>query len=240
MLLALLAPLAALLSVPPFVDPPGSLDYADRRTFFGIPNFMDVVSNLPYLLIGVAGVRAVLESPSRRSRPAWTVFFSSIALVSFGSAWFHWNPSSETIVWDRLPMVLAFTGLLTALLSDYVSERLSSLLIPAAIVGVASVLYGHAQADLRLYAWVQLLPLLAILAIHLYPAKFTLRGYLLLGFGCYVLAKVVEVLDRQILEITAGLVSGHTLKHLVSALGLWLLVVMVRRRTPLVGEKAPN
>ncbi|MFN4998373.1 MAG: hypothetical protein ACK5FQ_03650, partial [Betaproteobacteria bacterium] len=41
----------------------------------------------------------------------------------------------------------------------------------------------------------------------------------------YGLAKLAEVLDSRILEITLGLVSGHTLKHVLAAIGIVVLVV---------------
>jgi len=95
------------------------------------------------------------------------------------------------------------------------------------------VLYGHTYDDLRLYAWVQSLPLLVIAtAVLLYPARYTRRSDLLVAFGCYVLAKLAEVFDRQLFELTAGMVSGHTVKHLVAALAIWVLLRMVERRVP--------
>ena len=47
--------------------------------------------------------------------------------------------------------------------------------------------------------------------------------------GSYALATAAEVLDPQLFELTGGLVSGHTLKHLLASAGLWSLVALMRR-----------
>jgi hypothetical protein len=50
--------------------------------------------------------------------------------------------------------------------------------------------------------------------------------------GLYVLAKILEALDRPIFEL-GHIVSGHTLKHLAAAgAGYWILR-MLRKRRPL-------
>jgi hypothetical protein len=52
----------------------------------------------------------------------------------------------------------------------------------------------------------------------------------LVALGVYVLAKLAEVGDRPIFERLGGLVSGHTLKHLIAALATAALVWMVGSR----------
>lgn len=238
-LLILCGPLVVLMSIRPFTDASGYLNFADRRAFLGIPNFMDVASNLAFLLTGIAGLRGVLRVRPQGSLTVWLVFFAAVTLVSAGSSYFHWNPSAETIVWDRLPMVVAFAALLVAILSDYVNPRLGDmrLLATAIVIGLASVLYGYGYQDLRFYGWIQALPMLAILAAFLYPPRYTCRGYLLVALGGYALAKLAELYDRPLFAFASGIVSGHTLKHLVGAFAVWLLVVMIARRAPIVGEK---
>lgn len=85
--------------------------------------------------------------------------------------------------------------------------------------------------DLRFYAWVQFTPLVILaLLVALYPGRYTHRRFLLYALACYLGAKVVELLDRPIFEATSALVSGHTLKHLFAALGLFCVYWMLRRR----------
>jgi len=232
-LAVLLVPLDALLSMRPFVEPAGYMDFAARRVLLGIPNFFDVLSSFLFLAVGIAGLRVSLRLRPPGSLAAWVVFSAGIALVGLGSAYFHWNPTRDTIVWDRVPMVLGFMGFLAAILSDYVSARLVRLLLPMVLIGIASVVYGHQFEDLRFYSWIQALPLLGIVAIFLYPARYTCRGYLLAAIGCYGLAKLAEIYDLPIYSFTSGIVSGHTLKHVLSAFGVYLLLPMLKRRTPI-------
>lgn len=210
--------------------------YADMRTLLGIRSFGDVVSNLLFLLVGVAGLvwcQRHLVSGARRS---WRVFFGGVALVFFGSAYYHINPNDDTLVWDRLPMTLAFMGLLIALLSEHLGDAIERrLLLPALVLGLASVVWWRYSGDLRIYIWVQGAPLLAIpFVLAMFPGRYTHRLYLLWGLCFYALAKGVEAYDRQIFEWTGMLVSGHSLKHLLAAMSPMCLLLMLRQRGPLL------
>lgn len=224
--------LALMLSQPPFAQDPTYHDFADRRTFFGIPNFFDVASNLPFLLVGIAGLRTCLGNGLDRSRNAWVALFAGVTLVGVGSAYYHWEPSNQTLLWDRLPITVGLMGLLAALLGEYIGERLGVLLlVPALILGVASVVYWHRFDDLRFYVWVQLIPLLTIpVAMALYRARYSHRWLLLVALGWYALAKLSEANDGQILAVSQGVISGHTLKHLLSALACFAVLLMLQRR----------
>ncbi|HEX7249749.1 MAG TPA: hypothetical protein VF262_05120, partial [Burkholderiales bacterium] len=39
--------------------------FADTRTFLGLPNFSDTASNIPFLLIGIAGIAHWVVQPAR-------------------------------------------------------------------------------------------------------------------------------------------------------------------------------
>src|SRR5882762_11467826 len=79
--------LALMLSQQPFGQDPAYHDFADRRTFFGIPNFFDVTSNIAFLLVGIAGLWTCLTNGLERSRYAWVALFAGVTLVSVGSAY---------------------------------------------------------------------------------------------------------------------------------------------------------
>jgi hypothetical protein len=55
-------------------------------------------------------------------------------------------------------------------------------------------------------------------------------------FAAYLAAKVTESLDEQIWDLTAGLVSGHTLKHLFAALAGVVVCMTLLRRRPLAAQ----
>ncbi len=164
-------------------------------------------------------------------RNAWIVLFAGVTLVSVGSACYHLYPNNQTLVWDRLPMTIGFMGLFVALLGEYISERLGVFLVPAILLGLSSVLYWHWSDDLRFYIWVQLIPLLTIpFVMILYRAGYSHQWLLLLALGWYALAKISEVADGEIFRLSQGIVSGHTIKHLLSALGCLSIFLMLQRR----------
>lgn len=232
--LVLLLLLAGIMAAGPLPQDPDYHDFADKRVVFGAPYFFNVASNIPFLLVGIAGIAFRLGRKGSRVSASWAVFFLGAALVCFGSAYYHWTPDNATLVWDRLPMALGSMGLFVALVSEHVNERCERvMLIPALVVGVASVAWWHFADDLRLYVWVQLIPLVTIpLVVEMFPGRYTHRRYLLYGLGCYLLAKLAELWDWQIFALTANALSGHSLKHLLAALGLLFVYLMLRRREP--------
>ncbi len=229
---------AVLLLLKPIPQDPAYHDFADRRVVLGLPHFFDVISNLAFLLVGVAGLRFCASRQMLGARIAWAVFFSGVALVAFGSAYYHWAPTSATLAWDRAPMAVAFMGLLAALIGEALGERAGRIVLgPAVLMGGASVVHWHLADDLRLYAWVQFFPLLLIpLLFVLFPPRYTHRGMLLVGLGFYGLAKIAEALDRPVFEATGGVLAGHTVKHLLAAAACLVILQMLRKRTAVNGR----
>ncbi len=231
MLLALI-PLFWMLSQDPIPQDDAYHNFVDARGFFGMPHFFDVVSNLPFLIVGLLGVGFCLRNDIGPMRSAWIVLFVGISLVSFGSAYYHWAPRNATLVWDRLPMTIGFMGLLAALLGEYVSRRLGAgLLIPLVLVGIGSVLYWRWFGDLRPYVWVQFTPLLILpFLMMLFSSRYTHQWLLLVALLWYALAKVAELYDAVVFQGTGSAVSGHTIKHLLAAAGCYSILVMLQKR----------
>ena len=231
--------LALMLSRPPFGQDPQYHNFADRRSLFGIPNFLDVASNLAFLIVGIFGLTICLRRRPGKMRSAWLVLFAGVSMVSVGSAFYHLHPNNETLVWDRLPMTIGFMGLFVAVVGEYISPRLGVFLLgPALLLGSASVVYWHWSDDLRFYVWVQLISLLIIpVVMVLYRTKYSHQWLLLTALGWYALAKISEVLDAEIFGLSRGLVSGHTIKHLLSALGCMTIVWMLQKRSCLSPER---
>ena len=227
-----IAVLAALFTVPPIAQPPEYHLFADGRRFLGIPNFGDVASNLAFLVVGLLGLHTCLTARPQGARFAWIVFFAGTALVSVGSAYYHWQPDNRTLVWDRLPMTIGFMGAYVALVSEYVDRRLEAVLVlPAVAAGLASVVYWGFADDLRPYLAVQatvFATVLVLLAAFPHPPR--QRGFLAVALGVYALAIVCEQMDRQIFDLLAGLASGHTIKHLLAAAAVFTLVRMIQVR----------
>ncbi len=214
-------------------------DFADRRAFAGIPNLFDVLSNLPFLVVGLAGLKSLFDQKLRLDmelHQTVAIFFLGVTLTAFGSAYYHLQPDNATLVWDRLPMTLAFMALVALVVGEYINIDFGrALLWPLLVLGVGSVAWWQyteqlGQGDLRFYGLVQFLPLLLLpLVILSYPPRWS-RGidYWVVG-GWYLFAKLLEFFDRTVFNFT-GLISGHTLKHLAAAMAAWWLLRMLKRR----------
>ena len=216
---------------------------ADQRAWLGVPNAADVLSNLAFALVGVVGVARLLSRRRARFNSTtetglWLVALGIIG-TALGSAWYHLAPSNETLVWDRLPMAVAFMGLFAAVIAERIDVRSGlRLLWPMVLLGVGGVLYWYFTqrsgdgGDLRPYVLVQFYPVLAIpLVLVLFPRRYTLAVGFVGAWVGYGLAKVAELEDVSIYRL-GGVVSGHTLKHLVAAAGIGILVWMLVRRRP--------
>ncbi len=230
--------------VPPIAQDPEYHNLADRRVFAGIPNFGDVVSNAAFLLVGVLGLWKLFQIREDRSRLIlkqemipFAVAFVGTVLIFVGSAYYHWSPTNETLVWDRLPMTLAFMSIFSLIIVERVSVQAGMLLlIPFLVVGTASVAYWQVteqagQGDLRPYALVQFLPVLFIpVMLWLFPARYTGGRYIVEMIGWYMAAKVFEFLDADIWGWTGGWIAGHALKHCIAAWGIYALVRYLKHR----------
>lgn len=226
----------AVFSLPPVAQDPAYHDFADRRGWLGISNFGDVAGNLVFLAVGMAGLFYSWRDRDGLSfAPVWLVFFAGVFLTGLGSGYYHLAPSNGTLVWDRLPMTVAFMSLFSLLIAERVNEKAGRMLFPVLLVlGAASVWYwdwteSAGSGDLRPYALVQFFPMLAIVAIlALYPAAHKGTKYILYTLGWYVAAKFLEHFDRDVFDLTGQTVSGHTLKHVAAALGTACMIGYMR------------
>ena len=93
--------------------------------------------------------------------------------------------------------------------------------------------YGAGTDDLRLYAWVQCFPFLAMLLLFLAcPPKYTGTNYWVVAAVVYATAKVFEHFDSAIYSV-GFIVSGHTLKHLVAAAACLVILRHFQVRRPI-------
>lgn len=215
--------------------------FKDTKEIFGIPNFWNVVSNVPFFIVGFYGLFYIQRLKIVSSmRVAYGILFFGVSMVAFGSGYYHFSPNNQTLVWDRLPMTVAFMSLFAVIVSEFIDAKKGKLmLLPFLVLGVLSVFYwqwteSNGVDDLRFYALVQFLPIVLIPIIMItYPSKYDhINGYwYLLLF--YVIAKLLEHFDAQIFELLAGYISGHALKHVAAAVGVFLLIVSYKKRNKL-------
>jgi ceramidase len=234
-------------------------DLADKRIVLGIPNGWNVLSNIPFAIVGLLGlirlgkgniagtlngtndVNVTNDTETTKAmkvmKSMYAILFAGVCLVGLGSAYYHFAPGNNTLMYDRLPMTIAFMALLSIIIAEHINVKAGiRLLLPLLAIGIGSVVYWHytelaGYGDLRLYVLVQYYPIIFIpLILLLFPAPAfnpgirQLIGVILL----YAAAKIFEYFDKQIFALT-GFISGHTLKHLAAAAATWWLVRMYEK-----------
>jgi hypothetical protein len=239
--------LLVLLVMSPLPQDPAYHLFADRDTILGVPHFWNVVSNLPFLAIGIAALWLLLRDggfghgrlfQQAHEKPPFLVLFLGVALTGLGSTYYHLDPTNERLLWDRLPMVLGFMGLFAGILGERIRPRVGTALLgPLLLLGIGSVLYWYlgermGAGNLRPYLTVQFYPLLVIPLLILFrPARYTRGADYFIALGWYGLAKVLEQGDGVVYSVL-GRVGGHPLKHVAAALGaFWILRMLMLRRS---------
>lgn len=228
----------------PIPQPQTYHNFADARAFWGIDNFSDVMSNIPFGVVGAWGLWTVFRlrkvSAFVRQGDSWPyiVLFGSIAVVTAGSAYYHLAPDNVRLFWDRLPITVGFMALFAAFVADRaapprIGPWLAPLFIAAGVIALVYWVWTETQGrgDLAPYVLVQLYPILALpLLCWQYPkARYTGGGYLFWIIVWYALAKVLETYDREVFALLGNTISGHSLKHLAAAVAAFVVVAMLRR-----------
>jgi hypothetical protein len=224
----------------PVAQDPSYHLFADQRTILGIPNGMNVLSNMAFMLTGAWGIVFLLVLLKQGGMTVllleYFLFFCGVFLSGIGSCFYHYQPGNASLVWDRLPMTMAFMAFLSSMISERIDRRAGAIVLaPLLATGAFSVLYwawsesaGH--GDLRLYIVVQFLPLIllpVILILFRAPRSYSIPVWSLAAL--YVLSKVLEHFDQSVYAMT-GFVSGHTLKHVLAAAGTGCIVKMLYDR----------
>ena len=221
----------AMLAYGPIAQPDNYHHFADARGLLGVHGAGDVLSNLGFLLVGAYGLLRWRRAPPQVvARAPYGVFFAALALTAAGSAWYHLAPDDARLVWDRLPIALACGALLAAELQRaYPGAAWASISLPLlAVSALASVVWWSITGDLRPYLLLQVAPPLLIPVLHWQAgAPMARRAAFALAIVLYVLAKLCEVADGAVFE-ALGVVSGHTLKHLLATAAAFVLVRQFR------------
>jgi hypothetical protein len=235
------ASLLAAWLVPPMPQPVDYHDFADQRTLLGVDNCLDCVTNVGFAIAGLAGFYVLRRRRARFGQPVelvpYVAFFVGVLLTAIGSTYYHLAPDNERLVWDRLPMTIAFMSLIAAQIVERISVRAGlALLGPLVAIGMASVLYWivtewAGAGNVVPYAVLQGYAVVALLLITMtHPSRYTHGNDLYWVFAGYVAAKVLEHFDREIYAV-GEVISGHSLKHVAAAIAGLLVCRILWRRT---------
>jgi hypothetical protein len=235
----LLAACAALVAIalfgPALPGPAQPHGFADARTLLGMPFALDVLSNLPFALAGLAGLAMLWQAPrgvtSNMQRAMAELFFAGLILVAFASGWYHLHPDDAGLAIDRYAMAIAFAGLLGLAAAGRVSDRAGTVLgLALLLLGPLAVRAWAATGNLLPWVLVQfggMLLLVALAWLRPQPGALPVRWFAVLG--AYGLAKLAEVNDHAIFAATGEWLSGHTIKHIVAAMAAVPVLMAIRQ-----------
>src|SRR6185312_4023206 len=219
--------IVSVIAVKPIAQDPTYHFFADKRCIVSIPNFWNVVSNIPFLIIGGMGMFVTLfRKPNgmlQQLKINAFVFFLGVFFCCIGSIYYHYNPNTESLFWDRLPMTVSFMAFFSIIIGEYISIKAGKILLPQLLLaGVISILYWNmtereGYGDLRFYALVQFLTFILIpLIVILFKSKFNTNLYLWLVAVFYIVAKLLEHFDYSVYEC-GNFMGGHALKNFSAA-----------------------
>jgi hypothetical protein len=233
--------------VPPIPQPPEYHHFADTRSYFGIPNFFNVVSNLAFLVVGIAGLTFLLCSRASSEYKSfiephehwpYLILFVGVTLAGVGSAYYHLAPDNGRLMWDRLPIAIAIMALLSVTITERVGVRAGLWLLPVLVaMGALSVMHWYwseqrGAGNLNFYIVVQFYSILLIVLLgRFFPSRYTRGADIYIVFAWYGAAKLTEMADREIYDF-GHLISGHTAKHVLAAGGIYWILRMLKLRKP--------
>lgn len=243
LILLVLALLLAAAMLPPTPQSVLYHEFADQRSYWNIPNFLNVVSNLILLVVGIAGLLYLKkEATSQRHQPSSTevrlyrLVFVSTGAACLGSMYYHWEPNLISLFWDRLPIAIGFTSLLAATLVErFTTHWLNYFVVLLPIAGAMSTLYwlwseiNHA-GNLNFYIAAQFCSIgLILLLIAGFPSRHTHASQIYRVMFFYGLAKLAEIADQEIYQL-GNIISGHTLKHVLAGFAAYFILRMLKIR----------
>ncbi|KAG2410445.1 uncharacterized protein HKW66_Vig0011100 [Vigna angularis] len=136
--------------------------FADNRSFFGIPNALNVISNFPFMVIGLIGLvlchrRSSYFNISLEGELwGWKCFYAGVTSVAFGSSYYHLHPDDASLLWDRIPfhnfdsfilvwlleMTVAFASLMAILIIERIDAKKGiHAIVPLILIGIISNVY---------------------------------------------------------------------------------------------------
>lgn len=218
--------------------------FADQRAWLGLPNALDVLSNLPFALFGAAGLWVLGRVPARALDPTQgflaALFFAGLILTAFGSAWYHWQPDDAGLAVDRLGMTVAFAGLLGLGAAAHISARaawaLDGLVLLWGVLAVALWAYSGNMLPWAVLQVAGLALLLALSALSPLPGAVPVRWWAIVLI--YAVAKGLELADETVFEGSAQWVSGHSLKHVVASFAAWPVITALAQLMQNAGTRA--
>jgi len=195
-------------------------NFADRKTLFGIPNAMNVLSNIAILIPFFYLLKKKENTNQENMLSEKNLLIIHILLLTIASIYYHYNPSDNTIFWDIL-MIATLSIIVLNIINNHEYGKLLY------ILSILSVIYWKYSGDIKLY-------LIILIGVPIYfflkyykNKNDTIRKYLYFTIFFTILYRIVELYDHQIYKITGNIISGHTLKHIFAGLSILYIVKLL-------------
>ena len=218
--------------------------FADQRTLWGLPFAMDVLSNLPFALLGAWGlvrlrdwhrplarrVGFAVQLPCDAQQPLALLFFAGLIITALCSGYYHLQPDNAGLTVDRMGMLVPFAGLMGLAAADRISARAGQWTAVAVLVlGPIAVAVWALTGNLLPWSILQGGGMVLVVCLALRRPLVGAWGVPLVAvIAWYALAKMLELGDHQVLAMTGDCVSGHTLKHVAAALAAWPVIAVMQ------------
>ena len=189
-------------------------NFADKRSFIGIPNIINIISNIAIL------IPAIYLFLQDRKKDESKILIFHVILLSLSSMYYHYNPSDKTLFYDIL--MIATTSMIVLIL---ISDTDHKLLLY--IYGIISILYWKYTGDLRLYLLI--LIGVPIYIIYKYIKNDKLRKYIYIITIINILLRISEHNDNLIYKLSNNKISGHSLKHILGGIGIWYIIILLKK-----------
>jgi hypothetical protein len=214
---------------------PGYHLFADTRTCLGIPNFFNVASNLAFLVVGGAGLlemsRAApdhgLRFGARGEVWIFIALFVGTLLVTFGSGYYHLVPNNPRLFWDRMPMAIVGSAFVGAIIADRFGARAGVVALAVlAVVSAGALIYWRSTIGAGpdnvwpYFATVYGSLIFGVVAMLLFPSRYTHAYVTWIAVAIYVVAMAFDTWLDEPLYTVGGILSGHSLKHMLAAVAL--------------------
>lgn len=196
--------------------------FADQRALLGIPHALDVLSNLPFLLLGLFGISRLRLVAEARWKGLYLLLCLGLQLTFLGSSAYHLAPADTGLLYDRLGMLVLFTAILGLAAADRLGFGAARMTVLGVALGGGAALWTWRAGD-NLLPWIVLqaggMLLLAMLACC--RSRRDAHGLRLgLCVAWYALAKLCELNDGGLFQLSREWLSGHSIKHLLSGLAV--------------------
>lgn len=170
--------------------------------------YTDILTNLPILIAGLY----ILSYKNQKLK----VLGIHVILLSIASSYYHINPNNNTILIDLLSISLISSLLIMYLLNI----RNNYIKILLYLLSIGTVLYWKYSSNLLPYSlfW---LSVTILLLYKYYDTKYKYKSLLIVGL--IIAIRIVEIYDKQIYKLTNNILSGHSLKHILAGIGIYLI-----------------